>query len=446
VTEAFHHCERCGVTSDLDSGFARVPTLRGLQRLCVGCRRQRAREAKWAWLSLIVTAPILLALVGLVITEDVAAIWERPDEFLGLVGDLGGAWFGGILTALPGIVGALVLVLLVHELGHAAAGALVDDPPAEITVGVGPTLLAVTFRGTRLVLRLFPLAGHTVAASVAGASSTLRAAAVVAAGPAGNLVLAGVLFAAASPGTWGRMLAWLSAATAVANLIPIGARGATTDGLLLLRLARGQARDGTSPMAATALARAVAAERGGRLGEARAWCERALAAQPDSTAAAALLAAVHIRRGDPDVARQQLKDLLAGDLPLHRRALALNNLAWADLLIGDPGLLDEAAAAVATACRSLPWEPAVQNTRGFVAIEQGRVEEGLAIVSDALRNASARSSRASMHAVQAIGLARLGRLGPANRALRSARRLGPDDPLLRRAEDEVADAHQATLA
>lgn len=443
--EELHRCERCGVTSDLASGFARVPTVQGLQRLCVGCRRQRAREAKWAWLGVIVTAPVLLALVGLVITDDIRALWQRPGEVLEFVGSLATSWFGGILRPLPGIVVALVVVLLVHELGHAAAGLAVGDPPAEISIGVGPTLLGVTFRGTRLVLRLLPLAGHTLAASVAVGRSTARAAFVVSAGSAANLALAGILFAVTPPGTWGRTVAWLSLATAAFNLVPLGAKGAATDGLLLLRLVRDQAQDSSSPMAASALARAMAHERAGRLADAQAWCERALAAQPDNTAAAAFLAAVHLRRGAASQARRRLRELLEGDLPLQRRALALNNLAWADLLLAHPDLLDEAAWAVTEACRTLPWEPAVQNTRGLLLIEQGRADEGLTVVGEALRDAVDRSSRASMHAVQAIGLARLGRLAPADRALQTARRLGAGDPLLPRAEDEVARARQAAL-
>jgi hypothetical protein len=112
------------------------------------------------------------------------------------------------------------------------------------------------------------------------------------------------------------------------------------------------------------------------------------------------------------------------------RTLALNNIAWADLMINTPEA-NNAALPLARQARkeieaeSYPAEytDAVGGTLAFALIKNGEPEEGLALIDDVLLRTSPKSNLyATRLCIKAIGLARSGDTGSARALVSEARK------------------------
>ena len=66
------------------------------------------------------------------------------------------------------------------------------------------------------------------------------------------------------------------------------------------------------------------------------------------------------------------------------RALSLNNLAAVDILIDDPGLVEEADEASRQAYETLPDLAAIRNTRGAALIAMGQLQAGIDLLEPTL--------------------------------------------------------------
>ena len=135
-------------------------------------------------------------------------------EFLGSIGHLGSSVAGYVVPFLF----VLTIVVFFHELGHYLVGRWCGVKVDTFSLGFGPELLArVDKHGTRWRLALFPLGGYVKFHGDAGVSSApdpaalagmaqserlqtlggqpvLNRAAIVAAGPIANFLLAIVIF------------------------------------------------------------------------------------------------------------------------------------------------------------------------------------------------------------------------------------------------------------
>ena len=141
--------------------------------------------------------------------------------------------------------------------------------------------------------------------------------------------------------------------------------------------------------------------------------------------------------------RHQLATL---DLDDDHRVLHLNNLAWSDLMLGDPALLPEADRASAEAYAVQPWRHAIRGTRGAVLVELGHLAEGIELLRSSELRSHRPRNRAQTDAYLAIAHARDGNLWDARRRLASARDATPTNPLVLRAAAEVAAAEVAQTA
>jgi len=119
------------------------------------------------------------------------------------------------------------------------------------------------------------------------------------------------------------------------------------------------------------------------------------------------------------------------------RSISMNNLAWCDLMLDDPALVEEALEMSAGATGLLPEHPAVRGTRAFALILGGRSAEGLDLGLAAYRKTKEAGPKALQACVLAIGYARHWRFGQAARWLDIARRADPSCPLLGRASGEL---------
>lgn len=443
------------MTSDLAAGFTRALTWSGRRTLCPRCRARGWRRYRWALYLFLPVTPALLVVGFLVHRHGSAAVWNARTNVLVGIGQTYASLPSIVLEVvrdtLPTLLVLLLLITCLHEAGHALTARLVGQHVGAVSIGVGPPVTRITLGGTRVTLRLVPVGAHTLVLPSARATSRLRYMAIVAAGPLTDATLLTAVIVVGPSGGWGESLAWLSGLSLAVNLIPYAQRGSQpNDGLTLLELLRSsddqiaeaRALAPTGPQ----MARALACYRERRLDEAERWLREGLEGHPHDAAMLALLAAVLINqqtrsRCDRDAlleARQHLVALLESPQPAQRHAVARNNLAWVDLLLGDPDLATEATEAAASAYRSLPWDAAVQSTRGYALIEHGKVRDGLALASQALAGTRTRHDRATILAIRAIGHARYGRLREAEADLRRASRLDPDCVLLDRAAAELA--------
>ena len=119
------------------------------------------------------------------------------------------------------------------------------------------------------------------------------------------------------------------------------------------------------------------------------------------------------------------------------RGIHLNNLAWCDLMLDDPALVEEALSSSAAAIDLLPEHPAIRGTRAFALILGGRPGEGIDLGHAAYAKTKEAGPKALQACVLAIGYARDWRFGQAARWIDLARRADPSCSLLGRASGEL---------
>jgi tetratricopeptide (TPR) repeat protein len=410
-------CSVCGDTSELEYGYTAVKSATGRAMRCVTCWKRGRERRELAVVMLPFATVVTLAL-------------------------LSGRWQSGLPTIR--IYPVLLLVLWVHELGHAAVGRALGLRVFEIVLGSGPRLARARLGRTDVEARLFPFGGHTM--MVPPRAARVRLALGIAAGPLANLALAVVtLVVWPRSGSWVPPLVIANAIVLIGNLWPMQVATplgpVRSDGLALAMLIRSPRHELDDADALLHAAESRAALTRGEPSDAVAWAEAGLLAHPDHRPLRHYLTVALIRAGDVEAAREHLRALLAcDDAESPERAIDLSNLAWADLMSGDPALLDEALTASEEAERRLAWHPAVKNTRGYALIESGRVEEGLVRVRRAYEAHTDRRDRAATACVAAIGAMRKGDVGAARSMLVAARRLDPGCELLERAAAEVEGA------
>jgi hypothetical protein len=349
--------------------------------------------------------------------------------------------------------GAVFWVVVVgHELGHAVAGRLFGYRIFEISLGMGPKLLDTTAGRTHLVVRPFPLAGHTMLAPTRMHGSRVPGLLVSLAGPFTNLVMLAIALTGDLADPWTNAVLVVNGYVLVTNLLPIRVKNplgvVISDGRRALSALEADDRALADLAAARYLGEAYVLRTLGDHAGALRWDEEGLAAHPGNAhlTGDAAVAMIQLRRYTE--ARTMLLRLLdRDDLKPPSRAIHLNNLAWADLMSGDPALLPEALTSSAEALELLPGPAALKGTRGFALIEQGAIADGLKLSRQAYRSHAAPADRAAGACVIAIGAARDGRLAMAERHLLTAARLDPGHPLLARAQAAVVTPFgPATLA
>jgi hypothetical protein len=340
---------------------------------------------------------------------------------------------------------AVVLAVVVagHELGHALAGRMFGYRIFEISVGIGPTLVDATVGRTHLVVRPFPLAGHTMMATTRTHASRVPELLVSLAGPFTNLVMLAIALTRDVTDPWTSAVALVNGYVLIGNLVPIQVKNplgvAFSDGRRALDALDADDRALVDLTAARYMGEAYVQRTRGDYAGALQWDEEGLAAHPGNALLIGDAAAAMIQLQRYAEARATLLRLLErDDLKPPSRAVHLNNLAWADLMIGDPALLSEALASSGEAMGFLPGVAALQGTRGFALIEQGAIADGLDLSRKAYRRHSSPESRAASACVVAIGAARDGRGAMAERYLVMAARLAPDHPLIARAQAALA--------
>ena len=349
-----------------------------------------------------------------------------------------------------------ILTLVAHELGHAAMGKTLGFKIYGITIGSGPALLKSNALGFPFTVHLRPFSAKTYLASPSDHHLRLRRWLTTLAGPATHALVLGAVcglfgwsymlqslrqFSISRPGIPGWLI-MLNGALLIGSLLPFqlsGSTGVRSDGYRLITIpflteAKFAAyRAGYLEMEARELLFSK------RYAEAIELYDRALKINTKSTMSVEGLHSAYLLLGNYARARELIVSLVAkGDIakgPL--RNTVLNNIAWADIMLDDPALLDEAdrySAETITKNRRYPY---YKGTRGAVLVSMGKYEDGIRLLSEAYRRHTAKAARGSVAYFAAIGEARRGNRNEAENWLKTAVQNSPDDCLRQRVEAEI---------
>ncbi len=342
-----------------------------------------------------------------------------------------------------------LIVIPIHEFGHALAGFLVGHRIRSVVVGVGRPLVAFDLAGVAIRINLLPFGGLTMGTPRAGGWLRLRIWIFAAGGPAANVALCYVLHrlyghagpAMAEQHRLASVAASASWTILLLNLIPFKtAEGANSDGYSLLTVPfwKGpQLEEARLVVEVLPLMEALGRD---DIGTAAPLAEALLARFPGHRLVASLLGSVRHRQGRSQEAIAWWHQALAKTVHPRQIAFLKNNIAFAEVVVGDPASLAEADAFSAAAFAAHPELTPFVGTRGAVLVRLGRAAEALPLLQRAAAAPTPNRSQAYNRASLASALAMLGRTAEARRELDEARRMNPACELLDAAEADLRAA------
>jgi len=320
-----------------------------------------------------------------------------------------------LLVVLAGLVTAVVC----HELGHLLCARMLKVPVRALYLGAPPRV--ISFSAGQVRVHVGPLLRGRVTHDAAPAAAS---AAIVAAGPAVNVLMAGIALGVARHNAVAVVLAWSWGWLGITNLVPF-------------RLSAGRRSDGANLARAIARRRNGAEDRGavspaGRLQR----LDGLLAGRPPA----------EIRQGlDEAVARLAAAGRVTGLIAIRDQLKLQEDPARSHVrlvhdverhLLTQPGLPREIADVAAqrvgwVLAHSIEPESAIRPTLALARYRQGRYAEVEPLCTDALASELTPDQRAAVLAT--VALARRATSGPYQPVLDEARALAPDAPLVREA-------------
>ena len=375
-------CDGCGVES-IREGFFRVVARsfsKRTLRLCPSC------ESKHGDKELMQVVWIMVGLWGFAIL----LFWLTPEINLGPF-----VWNFGLLLVFP------FVSTVAHELGHVFAGRLAGIHITGIEIGRGPLVADFRLWGFRWQFRAAPLGGFAFGVPKGGAWVRLRQTLFILGGPLANLFLIGVALALMGLGEApsfdfmlrfnpGKMLLITNATFFLSSLVPYmmdTSRGKyPSDGLLLWRTWRWSRADidAAVPYGYAVEAQDLFSQR--KNAEAIVVLWEGLKEYPDDLCLEQVRADSLLSQGKAAEARPIYAKLLGRYSKFEQvRYTMFNNIAYADLLMGDPALMWEADAGSRLALEAQPWVAPFKGTRGAVLVEMGDLDAGLRLLHEAMR-------------------------------------------------------------
>lgn len=342
------------------------------------------------------------------------------------------------------------VVTLPHELGHAVSARLLGLKVFKISAGIGPPMWKGTLLGGNVEVNRYPFGGYTIFLDNREQGFRLRHWIAVGCGPLVNFlfVLAALAFlprpvrmGTLSEG-WDPVKAFLAAnlLTLFFNLLPrrtntsLGVR--MTDGLQLLRTPfMKETEIRTQLSLGYALPGALALQEGRKEDAMRIYYE-GIQAFPESLLLRLDRCVALIDLEKCEEARRELHSLLENpQLEKGLRPFCLNNLAAADITLGQPELLDEADRCSTEAMAIMAWSPVTKAARAAVLVERGRLDEGIALARQSIDQQEGDKSKKWNAVTLAIAYKRKGEEVEGRKFFDLAVRAGPDGPRMRRARE-----------
>jgi Peptidase family M50 len=312
-----------------------------------------------------------------------------------------------------------VLMLVLHELGHAVVARLLGWRVREIVIGFGRELWQWQIGETRLRVKLAPVEGYVLPAPVNAERVRLKSALFYAAGPGAELLLLGIVLlvfgwdAVFGPSVTMLEIALKSLAVVIIigagfNLLPFRTDGAVSDGLgilsspftsrqaIELRLLTFEMREVQE--------RLLDGDTAGALRLVHACRDRF----PDDVALHALHALVLSADGQVERARELARDILDG-----AGLSDADRLAWLQVqaqveLDADPPSFLVLDRALQQADRLAPGSQELLALRGASLVRRGRDEEGGSLLAEAWRQNDGSANEPTLLAYLSIAAHRVG--------------------------------------
>ncbi|MDB6066724.1 MAG: hypothetical protein JWR26_2932 [Pedosphaera sp.] len=447
-------CHYCGFESESEQTFRkfRRSFSRKIRWVCQDCHVKKAtkrfRGLLWYWLVVFFCGIALL-------------FSSKP--WIGYF--LLNCW---MLDILP------LLLVLPHEFGHAIAGKAVGFRVFHVIVGLGRTLYKRRIMGFNFEIKTVFFGGVTIATPRSANCFRLRHALFIFAGPFVSVVIGWLAFILCPRPIWPHVDLQLGAnpflpiiqaagqklmplqILLVANLYLLVASlwprmintsygKIANDGLALLKTPFLKEEVIHKLLSARYIREASEAFHAEQYESAQRWAQDGLVRDSKNDLLKNLLVASLLRRGAFEEARAIL--VVHVQSPPSNPglyALACNNLAWSDLMIGRADLAAEADEYSRKAIERMPLEPAVQGTRGAVLVELGRIEEDVALLNQCLAKTEDKNSKALLNCSLAIAERKRGNSAGAELFLETARSLDASCLLLKRAESSSGQSAENT--
>ncbi len=348
----------------------------------------------------------------------------------------------------------LILTILPHELGHAIVGRLAGWRVFSVVVGIGKQALKFKLFGIFFIFNWLPVGGLTQSAPMDKRWYRTKRFLMIAAGPAVNAGIAGLIFFIWQDtwrefGFWGlpplaRICFFTNLWVMASNLLPRKSKISrrNTDGMQLLKtFSKNPDEMEEFGAGRFAMEAAIRRDEYKDLPGALEWCNKGLALFPKNYSLLTVNGSLCLDIGDYPRAREAFLQHLSGETkPGGKRYAILNNIAYADALINDPLLLPEADAYSKEAYNGLPWSPPIIGTRGTVLVAMGQIEEGIKLLKESFEKHDAPRGKAENAGHLAVAYARLGDFHQAAEYLKLTEQFNPECLLIKRAEAELAQA------
>lgn len=304
----------------------------------------------------------------------------------------------------------VVISTLAHELGHALAARLTGHYVSHIEVGCGRKLMEFRLWGFRWLFRAVPVGGFAFAALRDTRWWRLRTSLFVLGGPAANALL--ILATLALKIRFGTPLTGVAKDLAPVTVLllaniplllfslwPYEVRTShgklPTDGLCLWRTWRCKQAEFEQCPVAACMYEVQELRAQNKLDAADACIEEGLRLFPDDVVLEQLRSYQLLDRRRPAEARRIFARLLGRYSKFEEiRFTMFNNIAYADILIGDRALLWEADAGSRLALEQQPWNAPIKGTRGMVLVELGQLDEGIKLLQEAFREQEDKGNQA----------------------------------------------------
>jgi tetratricopeptide (TPR) repeat protein len=417
-------CKSCGVESRLSSAFRKAAGFWSVKRLCLRCWEKNRTSTHRLHLAIY----ILLGVSGLILLM-------LPDALVEM----------RVIAVFCLIPPFLIASLLPHELGHALAAKLLGLRIFSISFGLyGRTLWKRRLFGCVIEVKSLPVIGLTEVGYTSRHWVRLRDFLMVLAGPMANAALVApiyLIFGKPSVSTGTLLLhafVWANLLMVFLNLWPRRTSEFPSDGLQLLLTPFLSRTEIQHRCALYFWREGLSCFERHDFSDARAWAERGLRDHPGDALLLDGLAIVAIRQQRFAEAHKIFEELLArSDLDAAIRAFLLSHAAWSNLLSGEASLLDEADRFSREAAEWLPWLPDVKGARGAVLVEQNRVDEGIPLLREALKEHADAKDKAFDACYLAIGYAKISSAHEARARLEEAQKFDPHCHLLPRVFKEL---------
>jgi tetratricopeptide (TPR) repeat protein len=336
-----------------------------------------------------------------------------------------------------------------HELAHAWTGKKLGMRVYKICIGFGKLFFTGSLFGFNFEYRAFPIMGRVFAAYPEKEISNGRQILFVAAGPLMNLILVVSAVIFIPQNEWNvkifvnsivplQLLFWLNVFILITNLWP---RTVTTpfgviqtDGKQLLENIRRKEEVFDQRYIDYFLLEGKAHFEKKQYKEARSAYENGLEHYKENFSLLTWLGLVLIQLNDFSGARKCFHDAMPFASTPVNEALTKNNIAYADALMEDSTLLEEADRYSQEAIQTLSWIPSVRGTRGVVLLQSGRLDEAIELLTDSVRLTEDLDGKAENLCFLAIAERVRGNVKKSDQYLMEARRLDPTCFLLQRAE------------